>query len=358
MNALHLLRSTSIALAGFAAASAGCTRGDGSAPASTGGSGSLPGNVLQDHLDASAAGSNGTTFHDASTGGSSPDDAGSGSTGSFPDVDYDAFPPAPTPPVCPPGLVVAPSETFFRLGASDAILGSVSPDGLSVAWTIPGASSPGNSTPTTVFVANRTSTSDAFGAPQEVDFGQTLVAPDKVTLSPNRLRLVAVRADRLAFVELSRSAPASPFDSPLESDFAAINAAARATQDPLGDPTLAADDRAFFYTRALAVIESERSAGEPWPEGMQQRLEYALNPGQRPRLSAISADHLTLFFWDDQRLIENAAWRIFADEPFQQVISLPLVPRAQPSASCSTLFFASADPSGVHLGRATATFGP
>jgi len=209
-----------------------------------------------------------------------------------------------------------------------------------------------------VFVVDRASTSVAFGAPQAVDFGQTLVAPDKVTLSPDGLRLVAVRADLQAFVEVSRSARTSPFGSASEDDFAAINAVAQTTEDPLGDPTLAGDDRAFFYTRALAVIESERSSTEPWPEGVEQRLDYSLNPGQRPRLSAASEDHLTLFFWDDQRLIENAVWRIFPEDPFNRVIRLPLVPRAQPSASCTSLFFASTDPSGVYLGLATATFGP
>jgi hypothetical protein len=201
------------------------------------------------------------------------------------------------------------------------------------------------------------STSDAFGAPQAVDFGATRVAPDKAALSPDGLRLVAVRSDQQAFVELSRSAPTSPFGSPSDESFAAINAAAQTTNDPLGDPTFAGDDRAFFYTRALAVIESDRSSTEPWPEGTAQRLEYPLNPGQRPRLSAASEDHLTLFFWDDQRLVENAIWRISPNDPFDRVVRLPLVPSAQPSASCTSLFFASSDPGGVYLAAATATFG-
>jgi hypothetical protein len=363
MSAVCSLRHTSIALACFVSASAGCAGGrDGAAPPepSTGGSGGLP-SVLHDALDASAAGSDGAAIRDASSGGSPIEDAGSTPTGrTFPDVDYDAFPPPPPAPVCPSGgmLALAPSETFFRLGASDAILGSVSPDGLSVAWTIPGANAPGNSTPTTVFVADRASTSDAFGEPQLVDFGPTLVAPDKVALSPDGLRLVAVRSDQLAFVELFRSAAADPFGSLSEDSFAAINAAAQATQDPLGDPTLAGDDRAFFYTRALAVIESERSDSGPWPEGAAQSLDYALNPGQRPRLSAVSRDHLTLFFWDDQSLVQNATWRISAGDPFQRVMRLPLVPRAQPSAACTSLFYASAEPSGIYLALATATFGP
>jgi hypothetical protein len=254
-------------------------------------------------------------------------------------------------------LAVTPAETFFRLGDGDAILGSVTPDGLTVAWTIPGSSAPGDPTPTEVFVADRASTSDAFGSPQAVDFGPTLVAPDKVALSPDRSRLVAVRSDLLAFVELHRSAAPDAFGSPSEDSFAAINAAAQLTNDSLGDPTIAGDDSAFFYTRALAVIESNRGSTEPWPEGSAKRLEYSLNPGQRPRLSAVSEDHLTLFFWDDQRLIESAAWRLSRDDPFQGVVRLPLVPRAQPSATCTQLFFASTERSSVYLALATATFG-
>jgi hypothetical protein len=365
MSALRLLSSTSITLAWLVAASAGCTRESGDSGAqpqqSTGGSGSLPSYVSENPLDAAVEGSDEATPGDASPGGSPVEDAGSAPTGrQFPPLDYDSFPPTPTAPLCPSGgmLQVAPSETFFELGPSDAILGSVSPDGLSVAWTIPGSGSPGRSRRTTVFVADRASTSDAFGAPQAVDLGRTRVAPDKVALSPDGLRLVAVRSDQHAFVELSRSAATSPFGPPSEDSFAAINAAAQATQDPLGDPTIAGDDRAFFYTRALAVIESDRSSTEPWPEGTGQRLQYPLNPGQRPRLSAASEDHLTLFFWDDQRLVENAIWRITSDDPFARVVRLPLVPRAQPSASCTSLFFASSNPGGVSLAAATATFGP
>jgi hypothetical protein len=351
-------------LAGFIAASAGCTQatGDGASPRqATGSGGSLPSHVSDNPVDSVPADSGAAAPQDASTGELPLDDAGSESTGRlFPNIDYDAFPPPPTAPLCPSGgmLRITPTETFFNLGASDAILGSVSPDGLSVAWTIPGSSSPGNSTPTAVFVADRASTSDAFGSPQVVDFGPTLVAPDKVALSPDRSRLVAVRADLLAFVEVDRSAPTEPFGSPSEDSFAAINAVAQTTNDPLGDPTIAGDDHAFFYTRALAVIESKRGSTEPWPEGSQTSLEYALNPGQRPRLSSISEDHLTLFFWDDQRLVENASWRISPDDPFQMVMRLPLVPRAQASASCTSLFFASTEPGGVYLALATATAGP
>jgi len=365
MNAMYFLRSTSITLAWLVAASAGCAAGtrDGWAPAesSTGGSGSMPSHVVESQMDASVGGSGGATPRDASTGGSPSEDAGTAGTDrQFPDIDYDAFPPPPTAPVCPSGgmLQVAPSETFFRLGASDTILGSVSPDGLSVAWTIPGSTLPGRSRRTRVYVADRASTSDAFGAPQEASFGTTRVAPDRAALSPDRLRVVAVRSDLQAFVELERSAPTSPFGSPSEDSFAAINAAAQATEDPLGDPTIAGDDRAFFYTRALAVIESDRSSTEPWPEGTAQHLEYPLNPGQRPRLSAASEDHLTLFFWDDQQLVENAVWRISPDDPFDRVVRLPLVPSAQPSAACTSLFFASTEPDGVYLALATATFGP
>jgi hypothetical protein len=359
MSAMRFLRSTHSLLAFFVAASAGCTPGTGDrAPQhqATGGSSSLPGDVMDASADSDA-----TTPEDPSTGGSPPEDAGSESTGpQFPHVDYDAFPPPPEAPLCPSGgmLRITPGETFFRLGASDTILGSVSPDGLSVAWTIPGSSSPGDSTPTAVYVADRSSTSDAFGAPQAVDFGQILVAPDKVALSPDGLRLVAVRSDQQAFVELSRSAATSPFGSPSEDSFAAINAAAQTLSDRLGDPTIAGDDRAFFYTRALAVIESNRSSTEPWPEGTEALIDYPLNPGQRPRLSAVSRDHLTLLFWDDDLLLENAAWRTFLHDPFDTIVRLPLAPRAQPSAACTSLFFASTTGSGVYLASATVTSGP
>lgn len=321
---------------------------------------SLPRHPLQQPMDAGLADSDAGTSEDASPGDSQVDATTEATTRRFPHVDYDAFPPAPEAPLCAAGgmLDVVRSVTLFKLGPSGTILGSVSPDGLSAAWTIPGSNSPGDSAPTAVFVADRASTSDAFGAPQAVDFGQLLVAPDKVSLSPDRLRLVAVRADQQAFVELSRSGPTHPFGSPSEDSFVAINTAAQATKDPIGDPTIAGDDRAFFYTRALAVIESDRGSTEPWPEGTETSLDYSLNPGQRPRLSAISEDHLTLFFWDDQRLFENAAWRILPDEPFRTVVQLPLVPWAQPTASCTSLFFGSAAPNGdIRLALASATIG-
>jgi len=142
-----------------------------------------------------------------------PGTGGANSGDSATDVEMDALPPAASVPVCSTMVSFARSKVLLELGPLGTILGSVTPDELTVAWTIPGSFSPGGSLPPSVRVADRDASDSEFGSPQTVDMGTLSIGQDKVALSPDGLRLVAVRADLQGFVELRRPDRSSAFSS-------------------------------------------------------------------------------------------------------------------------------------------------
>jgi len=227
-----------------------------------------------------------------------------------------------------------------------------------VAWTLPGSSSPGESTPAAIYVSDRGFAADASTL-QTVDLGEVSVTADKVALSPDRLRLVAIRADRQAFVEFTRSTVGARFGSPSTSPFANINAAVGTTGDSLGAPTMAPDDLTLFYTRGQAVLESHRSVRGDWSVGDVVHIAYTLGAGQSLRPSAVSKDLLTLFFWDDNRSLESGAWRLDTTASFDLVLPVGAFPNAQPDESCQTFFFASKGTDGeTYLASAVPQWNP
>jgi hypothetical protein len=251
------------------------------------------------------------------------------------------------------------SKVLLELGPKDTILGSVTPDGLTAAWMVPGSFSPGDSRPPSLLVADRTSIDAAFDSPQVVDLGAMAIAQSKVALSPDRLRLVVVRADLQGFLELRRADPSSAFSPPTEGDFTDINLSVNGTADAVGDPTIAPDDQTFVYTRAQSIQESRRTAGAYWPEGSAVSIKYPLTSGQTLSPSALSQDLLTLFVWDDKKQVEFAAWRVVPSDPFDMTAHVGAFPDAQPSPACDSLFFAATgDDGNVYLAQASSTYSP
>ena len=298
-----------------------------------------------------------SSYEDSPNADGSPED--SSAHRDFPDVEMDALPPSPPVPVCSTMVSYAQTKVFFELGPNGTLLGSVTPDGLSVAWTVPGSFSPGGSQPPSILVADRSSVDAAFGPPQSVDLRESAVAQDKVALSPDRLRLVVLRADLQGFLELKRADPSSPFGQPEEGDFTDINSSVRGTGDALGNPAIAPNDASFVYTRAQAIQESRRNAGALWPPGSPVSIEYSQGSSQHLKPSGISQDLLTIFVWDDEKLLETAAWRIYPTDPFERTVRIGAIPSAQPSALCNKLYFASPGNDGnVYLAQADGSYTP
>ncbi len=148
----------------------------------------------------------------------------------------------------------------------DDELDSITPDELTIAWT------EGTGSSATIEIADRASKTDAFGAPQSLPAGQ--YTADRVSLSPDGLRLVVVNADAHGFSELTRSARTS------SSAFGAATAGSYSTLNGIippeasyGDPLLGADDAVFYYsvyggTQTATIYRSARLLStDPWPAG-------------------------------------------------------------------------------------------
>ena len=277
----------------------------------------------------------------------------------FTNVEMDALPPPAPVPVCSTMVSYAQTNVLFELGPSGTILGSVTPDGLTVAWTIPGSSSPGDSKPPSVLIADRCSTDSAFDLPQTVDMGAFAIGQDKVALSPDRLRLVVLRADLQGFLELRRTDPSSAFSPPAEEDFTDINSSVSGTGDALGSPTIAPNDESFIYMRAQVIQESRRTTGARWPTGSPMSIEYAQGSSKQLKPSALSKDLLTIFVWDEEKLVESAAWRTYPTDPFERIVRVGVIPSAQPSSSCNALYFAATGTDGnIYLAQADGSYSP
>jgi len=278
----------------------------------------------------------------------------------FPDVEMDALPPAAPVPACSTMVSFAQTKVLLELGPNGTILGSVTPDGLTAAWTVPGSFSPGSSQPPSVRVADRVSSDAAFGQPQTVDTGEWAIGHEKVALSPDGLRLVVVRADLQGFFEMRRANPAIAFGLPTEVDFADINSSVSGTADALTNPTIAPDDKSIVYTRAQTIQESRRAATTRWPVGVTVKIDYPPSASQHYlRPSSVSQDLLTIFFWDDEKSLEVAAWRVFPTDPFERTVRIGALQTAQPNVHCRTLYFAShGDDGSVYLAQADGSFSP
>ena len=277
----------------------------------------------------------------------------------FTNVEMDALPPPAPVPVCSTMVSFAQTKVMFQLGPSGTILGSVTPDGLTAAWTVPGSFSPGGSQPPTVLVADRCSSDAEFGAPQTIDMGAFAIGQDKVALSPDRLRLVVLRADLQGFLELRRTDPSSAFGPPDEGDFTDINSSVSGTGDALGSPTIAPNDDSFVYTRAQTIQESRRTAVAHWPCGSPINIDQSQDSGKQLRPSALSKDLLTIFLWDDQKLVEVAVWRIYPTDPFESTVRIGAFPSAQPGSACKNLFYASTGSDGnIYLAQVNGSYSP
>jgi hypothetical protein len=189
--------------------------------------------------------------------------------------------------------------------------------------------------------------------------GAFAIGQDKVALSPDRLRLVVLRADLQGFLELRRTDPSSAFGPPDEGDFTDINSSVSGTGDALGNPTIAPNDESFVYTRAQTIQESRRTAGAHWPAGSPISIEYPQGSGQQLRPSALSKDLLTIFVWDDQKMVESAAWRTYPTDPFESTVRIGAFPGAQPSSACKNLFYVSTGSDGnMYLAQADGSYSP
>jgi hypothetical protein len=336
----------------------GCSSSDDS----TGHVGTAPGNPDASVRDAgggvdasSDATSDATSLDGAGAdGGSDAADGGDDSEGGAvaDGGDGGGFPP-------PPGALCSTTPTWGAgtllsiSTASDDELDSVTPDELTIAWTS------GTGGAAVVEYADRASTTDPFSAPQTLAAGQ--FTTDRVALSQDGLRLVAVSSDGQGFSELTRTsrlAPGNTFGVAGMGTYANLDATGALTAgQSYGDPVLSADDRAFYYSvygngATATVFRTARLfAGDSWPAGaaVASSSGLAAQGALRRRPTGISSDEQTLFFWDEVMTMERAAWIDESTGSFDVFANLGTMAMAAPNTACTELYFSSAGASSIDL---------
>jgi hypothetical protein len=195
---------------------------------------------------------------------------------------------------------------------------TITNDELTLAWVTDNGDGTGN-----VFVADRTSTSAAFGSPNQLvamspsggylvdgatisdGGGDGYFAFDRVALSSDGLTLIGVGVGGLKmaqFIRVSRTAAFVP--DPMETRYTTLEATLMAGEK-LGDPVLAANGADLVYSKygnspSLTVYESFLTAGQTWPAGAGDgTMALAEDAGRRKRPTAMTGDRLTLFVWDE-----------------------------------------------------------
>ncbi len=249
---------------------------------------------------------------------------------------------------------------------------TVTNDELTIAWVVDDGNGQGS-----VFYADRTSTSDAFGSPTQLmamsvggssyfvdgslvtDGGVGYFAFDRVALSSDGLTLVGVAVGGLHMAEFDRSVRTASFDTtPLESSYNGL-AAVLMAGEKLGDPVLAANGKELVYSRygldpSITIQDSFLVTGTAWPGGSGEgtgALEGS--NGKRKHPTSMTADRLALFVWDEA----GQAYGVLRDYPTSQFnYTIPFGNRfsIQVNGACSRIYFVAPAASGYVLQQADA----
>jgi hypothetical protein len=292
-----------------------------------------------------------------------------------PDVGQDA---PPAPPLCNPRATWGPG-TLLAISTPDLDrFGSISADELSIAWMTPVASSPttppdaatpldgatpadggsidtGSAAGPLIYYADRALVTDPFGSPQVLQAIANYPSFGAVALSPDGLTLTIVRSDHLGFGEVTRAARGSPFGPVSEVNFPVINR----LRPAVDDPTIAGDGLAFGFsidgdpgTMDTMHVANRPALGAPWEGWGRTDVEAELlanGAGILRRPTGLAADELTLFFWDEVRGLERAAWRDSLSVRFTTFLDLGPRQFAQPNAACTRIYYSAQGASSVDL---------
>jgi hypothetical protein len=276
------------------------------------------------------------------TGGGGNETAEGGALLTGPDLECpDVTPAAPSgTPLCDPEAEWGEGELVLSDPQGNDVLLALTSDELTVAWRFQDGLMP------TLWVADRETRDAEFGEPQAVSDPASM-NPSQIALSPTRLRLLVVAGGQ--FVEFVRTTLEEPFAFAGPGYFGALNADAGAQARSLADPVLAADDQTLFYSldaplgsEGTTLHVSKRTGAGDFPVGsVVDACELSqLSSGAR-RPTGVSADLLTLFYYDEPRVRMRAAWRPALDRPFDRFVDLPLHSAVMPNAACDRLYYSS-----------------
>lgn len=271
-------------------------------------------------------------------GGGTGATSGAGGAPSFDCEDAGAELPQGYDPLCDPAAQWGPSEPVPIMASGSDMLSSLTPDELSIGFSAEDGFG------VAFFVADREGALDPFGTPQKLA-DPALASAQRIALSPDGLRVIAA-ADGL-FVSAVRSTREEAFGAFAEGECAELDAQARAVGQVLGDPVIAADDLVLYYSvvsgaGATTLFVSTRTGSEPWPPGTPlDQCELNQHPLGVRLPTGVSADGLTLFFFDTARGVARAGFRAATDAPFARFVDLPGY-GSQPNAACDRLYYSLA----------------
>jgi len=290
------------------------------------------GDLPLDPDTAGDAGAEAATPEDGSTLDASAD----ASADAPPDAATESGPVAFDPDaICSPNVVIGEGTLLPISTPADDVGLSVTPDGLSAAWTT------ADGDVVTVHYVDRSSTSAPFG-PERLVTGA--YGSRRVALRSDGLGLAAVNADGLGFSYLERAVRAEPFGAPSVGPFELLAMQGAEELGPAGErfdnPVFARLDMFLLYTRVGAAssqtfVSTRFSVTAPFAGGAPF-AEEAL--GGRRVVTGASKDVRSLFVWDEldrkSRMVTlNASSLVVGD------VELGAMRDVQPSADCKTFWF-------------------
>ncbi len=273
---------------------------------------------------------------DAAAADASTVDADDAPDATVPDGGAEAGPIAYDPDaICSPGLSIGPG-TFLPISTAANDVGlSVTPDGLSAAWTT------AENGIITVHYVDRASAAAPFGA-ERITTGA--FGSRRVALRSDGLGLAVVNADRLGFSYLERADRAESFGAPSVGPFELLSAQGSEELAHIGEhfdnPVFARLDMFLFYTRvgtttSQTFVSTRFSLTAPFAGGAPF-AEDAL--GGSRIVTGASEDVRSLFVWDDllqkSRMVTLSASSLVVGD-----VELGSMRDVQASADCKTFWF-------------------
>ncbi len=263
--------------------------------------------------------------------------------------------------ICSKTLTWQASQLLSISTPQSDFFGSVTPDELSIAWMTAAG---------TILYADRTTTASPFNAPQTLSAGAAL---DRVSLSSDGLTLIVVLQNRYSLAQTTRSSRSAAFSTTLDpTPFAQLDPPitegdgnAAPVHGSFADPLLSPDGTFLYYSQygvsTYTMTEAYRAANDtsPWLQGRnlgvpsaEKTLEAPDLSGTRCRPTGISADNLTLFFYDMSTNVERMGFRAdpFNNNTYTTFVDLGAqYENAMPTTACTRIYFSSAGSGGLDL---------
>jgi hypothetical protein len=254
------------------------------------------------------------------------------------DTKSDVIPEAsPQPPICAQGHV----WKAWTTGITDPIarFGGVSADGLTISWTrFTGE----------IMLGSRDVMSGSFdtvqNAPPAAHQNDARYALDS---SGTRLIVVDDTGTRLAFWTGLAGGGSWSLDKTVPAEFKLMLSTLQSAKAVLSEPAFSASGTSLLLLvstggGAPQLYESRWNAmSKTWGVAAPiSATELAsTDDTHRRRPTGMSADDLTLFFYDEIKGVERGAWRASPTDPFTHFEDLAGFAEASPNAGCSALYY-------------------